>query len=321
MTGRNLLGVAFGLGLGVFFTIPAAAQTPASAGGEQVYRARCASCHDTAGARVPDRAALGRMSADNLRFALMSGSMRSVGSELPVAELDAVVRYLASGGGTSLPLRRQAPTAVQSVRLRPRPWTRLTGTAGAFALSQLGFQPASMSRLAAADIPSLKAKWAFGFPGVRQAYAQPTVVGGRLFVGSAGQKGLFAGHEDRLRILELGRHGIPGASRHHDRRRRRPLAGVLRRPRATVYTVDASSGALVWKRRIEEHAAAVITGAPTLSGGTLYVPTSSGEEGVGANPRYQCCTFSWERDGADGVERRGPLEELRDSGGAAAKSV
>ena len=34
-----------------------------------------------------------------------------------------------------------------------------------------------------------------------------------------------------------------------------------------------------------------ITGAPTLADGTLYVATSSGEEVIGANPKYECCKF------------------------------
>ena len=39
------------------------------------------------------------------------------------------------------------------------------------------------NRLAAADVPKLKLKWAFGFPGVKSVYGQPSVVAGRVFVG------------------------------------------------------------------------------------------------------------------------------------------
>ncbi len=34
-----------------------------------------------------------------------------------------------------------------------------------------------------------------------------------------------------------------------------------------------------------------MTGAPTLADGTLYVVTSSAEEVLGANPKYECCKF------------------------------
>jgi polyvinyl alcohol dehydrogenase (cytochrome) len=40
--------------------------------------------------------------------------------------------------------------------------------------------------LSAADIPRLKLKWAFAFPGDNRAYAQPTIAGERVFVGSIG---------------------------------------------------------------------------------------------------------------------------------------
>src|SRR5207248_11114416 len=60
---------------------------------------------------------------------------------------------------------------------------------------------------------------------------------------------------------------------------------------ATVYAVDAFSGAPVWKRRVHEHPTARVTGAPTLYAGRVYVPISSIEEVAGANPKYECCTF------------------------------
>ena len=45
-----------------------------------------------------------------------------------------------------------------------------------------------MAGLSADDVPKLKLKWAFGYAGANQAYAQPAVVGGRLFVGSVARK-------------------------------------------------------------------------------------------------------------------------------------
>ncbi|NIR40968.1 MAG: PQQ-binding-like beta-propeller repeat protein, partial [Actinobacteria bacterium] len=38
--------------------------------------------------------------------------------------------------------------------------------------------------LDAGSVPGLELKWAFAFPGETIAESQPTVVGGRLFVGS-----------------------------------------------------------------------------------------------------------------------------------------
>jgi polyvinyl alcohol dehydrogenase (cytochrome) len=55
--------------------------------------------------------------------------------------------------------------------------------------------------------------------------------------------------------------------------------------------VNADSGALTWTKRGDPHPLTRITGAPTLDGERLYVPLSSLEEGAGANPKYECCTF------------------------------
>ena len=50
--------------------------------------------------------------------------------------------------------------------------------------SNARFQPASAAGLTAAQVPSLKLKWAFGLPLADESYSQPTIVGGRVFVGS-----------------------------------------------------------------------------------------------------------------------------------------
>jgi len=58
-----------------------------------------------------------------------------------------------------------------------------------------------MAQLAREDVPRLKLKWAFGFPGANFAFAQPTVMGGRVFVGSQG--GIFARRKHRLYLLGI----------------------------------------------------------------------------------------------------------------------
>src|SRR5205085_11780827 len=61
--------------------------------------------------------------------------------------------------------------------------------------------------------------------------------------------------------------------------------------RANAYAVNATTGALVWKKKVEDHPAARVTGTPTLFSGLLYVPVSSIEEATGSRPTYECCTF------------------------------
>ncbi len=147
-----------------------------------------------------------------------------------------------------------------------------------------------MAQLAAEDVPHLKLKWAFGFPGAERAVAQPTVMGGRIYIGSQGGKvysldansgctywEFDAGGAVRTAIT-IGQNQATWSAYFGDRH-------------ANVYAVDALTGKALWKTRVEDHPAALITGAPTLVGNTLYVPVSSFEELTGADPHYPCCTF------------------------------
>src|SRR5271170_6129998 len=61
--------------------------------------------------------------------------------------------------------------------------------------------------------------------------------------------------------------------------------------RANAQAVDAETGALLWKLKLDDHPAARITGAPSLSEGRLYVPVSSIEEVLATGAKYECCTF------------------------------
>ena len=51
-------------------------------------------------------------------------------------------------------------------------------------LSNSRFQPAGMAGLTRDQVPLLRLKWAFGFLGRPAAVAQPTIVGGLVFVGA-----------------------------------------------------------------------------------------------------------------------------------------
>ena len=50
-------------------------------------------------------------------------------------------------------------------------------------------------------------------------------------------------------------------------------------------------GTLLWKLKVDDHASARVTGAPSYANGRVYVPVSSIEEVAGARPNYPCCTF------------------------------
>lgn len=154
------------------------------------------------------------------------------------------------------------------------------------------FQPAAMAGLTQDQVPRLQLKWAFGFPGASAANAQPTIVGGLVFVGGGDRK-VYALHAKSgcTRWVFATEASVRTAISFA------PISGKDRfgvffgDVDANAYAVNATTGALVWKTKVEDHPAAQIIGAPTLYSGVLYVPVSSNEEMTGSRPTYQCCTF------------------------------
>jgi polyvinyl alcohol dehydrogenase (cytochrome) len=156
--------------------------------------------------------------------------------------------------------------------------------------AQHRFQPAEMAGLAAKDVPRLELKWAFGFPGAARSIAQPTIIGGRAFIGSQRGKVYSLDASSGCTYWEYDA-GKPVRSAVVVGPSAGGWAAYFGDSGGNVHSVDAVTGKALWTMRIEDHPAAVITGAPTLVGGTLFVPVSSFEEVTGANPNYSCCTF------------------------------
>jgi polyvinyl alcohol dehydrogenase (cytochrome) len=147
-----------------------------------------------------------------------------------------------------------------------------------------------MARLPAADVARLKLKWAFGFPGATFAVAQPTIFGGRVFVGSQNGKVYSLDAKSGCTYWEYGA-GKPVRSAVVVGPRGDGWAAYFGDAGANVQAVDARTGKELWQAKVDDHPAAVITGSPTLVGTTLYVPVTSYEEATGANKMVSCCTF------------------------------
>ena len=172
-----------------------------------------------------------------------------------------------------------------------------TGTAGGSQWNGWGgdvterrFQSAERAGLSAAAVPRLTLKWAFGFPKAQMAYGQPTVVGNRLFVGSADGTVYALDAESGCTYWTF-KAGAPVRTAMSVGPIGSSWAVYFGDLQASAYAIDATTGALVWKTRVDTHPAARITGAPALAGGRLYVPASSIEEALAANGKYPCCTF------------------------------
>jgi polyvinyl alcohol dehydrogenase (cytochrome) len=252
-----------------------------------IYSSNCASCHDRPTGRTPPRDALKERTADAILTAMTSGSMSVQAIQLNASEKRALAEYLsgkAIGASTapSAGLCPAKPPAIADLASRPQ-WN-----GWGVDLSNSRYQPAP--GLTAADVPNLKLKWAFGFPGATQAYGHPAIVAGRVFVGSDNGT-VYALDADTGCVYwsfraDGGVRSAPSVGRFGNR-----YAVYFGDLKANVFALDAATGERIWKKQVDAHPFARVTGAPTLAGGRLYVPVSSVEEVPAAQSTYQCCTF------------------------------
>jgi polyvinyl alcohol dehydrogenase (cytochrome) len=148
------------------------------------------------------------------------------------------------------------------------------------------FQSAQQAGLTAEDVPRLTLKWAFGFPDATSAWSQPTVAGGRLFVGS--QNGTVYALDAKTGCVYWTFTAKGGVRTAMTVGRGTVFFGDTG---ANVYALDVENGKAIWSRQVDEHPYARVTGTPTLHEDRLYVPISSLEETAASQAGYECCTF------------------------------
>jgi|SoiMethySBSTD1v2_1073268.scaffolds.fasta_scaffold00103_7 polyvinyl alcohol dehydrogenase (cytochrome) len=280
------------------FAAAAHAQTPPAPDGADLYKRTCAQCHDNGTNRAPNRDSFKSLSAERVLAAMETGSMITMANNRTAAERRAIAEFL-TGKSFGSPLVTAPPpaamcTAGRSDRTGPTETFNLNAgarwTGWGQNTSNTRFQDATAAGLTASDVPKLKLKWAFAFPGDLQSYAQSTIAGGRLFVGSWGGKvyslsaatgcihWFFDAGQGVRSAISVGRVG------------NRDIA-VFGDAQANLYALDASTGRQLWKTDVDDFPVGRISGSPTLYNGRIYVGIASGEEASGANPAYECCKF------------------------------
>ena len=266
-----------------------AAEAPLVAG-ERLYQQYCATCHEHPQGRIPARDIIASHPPDEVLQALTIGVMRAQAAGLNLNERTWVAMYLtgkAPTGGLTAPAETNVCAAGGVFLDMSMPQWNGWG----HDLDNSRFQP--QPGITAAEVPTLRLKWAFGY-GSAPVYGQPSIVGGRVFVTSASGRvysldartgctyWTFEASAPARTAMSVAL--VPGAPG------RGPMV-FLGDDSATVYALDALSGRLVWKRQVDTHPAARITGAPVYYGKRLYVPVSSLEELSATAPTYECCTF------------------------------
>lgn len=269
----------------------AAVSLAADPDGAALYKLRCAACHDiSATTRAPAPGALKLMSPENIVRALESGVMKEQGATLSPDQRRTVAEYLT---GKTL----GSTTAATNIGLCADPHAHFDPFGPSWNgwgadLNNSRFQSSEIAGLTAADVPRLKLKWTFGYPNTFSSNAQPTIIGGRIFVASGNRHiySLDAKTGCQYWSIETPtpvRTAITVVTLKGEVTRSVAFFGDRR---ANAYAIDASSGEMLWKTQIDTHPHASITGAPQYYDARIYVPLVAAEEGTAMNAQYECCS-------------------------------
>lgn len=275
--------------------LAAKAQLRAQGAVARTFTDTCAGCHGNPNVQnAPDLARLRQMTPESVYAALTDGAMRVQAQNLTDDTKRALTEYLT---GRQPGIEKIADAAAMSNHCSVNDSLHLLGPMwNGYGLDAANtrFQQAPGAHLSADQVPQLKLKWAFGFPGATVVYSPPTVVGGRVFIGldtgyvyslDAATGCVYWSYQAQAGV----RSAISvGALKGQGRARFAAYFGDIR---GKVYALDAVRGKLLWTANADDSPVARITGAPKLYGNRLYVPVSSMEESVGGSTDYPCCRF------------------------------
>jgi polyvinyl alcohol dehydrogenase (cytochrome) len=262
----------------------------AAVSGETVYQKRCAMCHDSANARVPARDTLKKFPAARILRTLDFGVMMNVASPMTREEREAVASFLGTPGRDATPTSKDY-CADRNLNLTSIPKGSWNGWSPS--PENTRYQPREAAGLTLDQVRRLKLKWAYGFEGDVNVIGAPTVIGRYLFVGSA--SGAVQALDARSGCVHWifqadgpVRSAILAVPLDKNSARHALMFSDLT---GWYYSVDAATGRLLWKKRIESHDSVRLTGAAAVYQDMLFVPAASWEETRSTNPDYPCCTF------------------------------
>jgi polyvinyl alcohol dehydrogenase (cytochrome) len=261
---------------------------PASAPGSALYQQFCSGCHDHPKDRIPARDVIAKRTPDEVMQILTNGLMRTQAAGLNMNDRVAVATFLTgkapTGNVGNAPEGNLCASSAIAASDTGSGWN-----GWGHDLDNSRYQP--KPGLTAADVPHLKVKWAFGYRAT-YIYGQPTIVGGRVYATSSSGRvysldaktGCTHWTFDAPQAVRTAVSVIKISGRSG-------FATVFGDDSSTVYVLDADSGKLIWKKKLNQHPDARITGAPVFHQQRLYVPVSSLEELAAAAPGYECCKF------------------------------
>jgi polyvinyl alcohol dehydrogenase (cytochrome) len=268
---------------------------PGTEDGIAQFETRCSVCHNNPAIDAPSAAKIREMSPERILESITTGTMVPHVEGLNDGQKRRIAEFMAArpmgsskaGNAATMPNKCATNPAMGSITTGPS-WNGWSPDN-----SSSRMQTAASAGLTAENVPKLKLKWAFGFPTGESANAPPTIVAGRLFVGSdngyiysldAKTGCVYWSFENGGMIrgaVSVGPVTGQGTARY---------AVYFGDAHANVFALDAQNGKLLWQAKGDNHWVARITAGPKLYNGKLFVPMSSSEEFRSGIATYPCCT-------------------------------
>jgi polyvinyl alcohol dehydrogenase (cytochrome) len=282
--------------------VPAAAPPPGGRGGSPgtesgwaTFQQQCFRCHGNVATNAKTTAwAIRQMTPDRI-YAGLQAPAHTEGQALSDIQKQRVAEFMSgrplgsvnAGEAKSMPNQCTANPPMANPASGPG-WNGWSTD-----LANTRFQPAAAARLAAADVPRLKVKWAFGIPHGMTNNSQPTIVSGRVFM---------ATDNGYIYSLDAKTGCVYWSFQNGSIVRNSPMVGAVTGQGATrwavffgdghanVFALDAQTGRQLWKVRVDDHVVARITAGVRYHEGRVYVPISGSEEFTAGHKDYPCCT-------------------------------
>ncbi|MGE0406102.1 MAG: PQQ-binding-like beta-propeller repeat protein [Candidatus Korobacteraceae bacterium] len=270
-------------------------QRASEGAGATIYGNTCLGCHGKV-EHAPPPEMLRKLTPEKIYQVITTGSMATHVKDLTDVQKIAIAEW---ASGRKLGSTESGDAKTMSNVCTSHPPVRSTSTEPAWngwspdPLRNTRFQSAKAAGLSPAGVGRLQLKWAFGLPATSSAYGQPTIVDGRIFVGSdsgymysldakTGCVHWSFQAQSGLRSAPMLAPIRPGATQ---------MAAFFGDIRGNVYALDASNGELLWQKPIDPHPLSRITASPKVHEGRVYITVASLEEPESASFNYPCCTF------------------------------
>ena len=265
--------------------------TPTAASpGEALWQQRCSQCHDHPVDRIPPHGFLAVVKTpEQVVQALTTGIMQSQAAGLKPEEIKQIATYLTGHE----PGRVSEPDPKANMCKSSGPIELARGDWRSWGRDQDNSRYQPDAGLTAADVPRLKVKWAFAYPGTI-ADGQPTVYGNRIFVTTRAGRVFSLDAKTGCTHWSFDAEGGVRTAITLDKlpdSAGGKYAAYFATENGWLHALDAETGKPLWTMRVEDHPVTRLTGAITLYKHRLFVPLASLEEMSVRNPSYNCCTF------------------------------